>query len=131
MRTNELQSLGSDDIKIGPAHHLNRNLWIAAGALLGGLTLVAFFSYFHKQDATDLELLARFRTAYAEKCDAPSFAEPVSALRDLYLHSSILKTAVDRQMAALEHGASCESVARALRSADFPMPSSAPSVRVP
>ena len=109
-----LSSLLLTILNFGPAHHRRRNLWMAAGVFMGGLSLVAFLGYFHKQNATELELLSRFRAAYAKKCDTPSFAAPLSPMvRDLYLDSSILQTAVDRQASALDHGATCESVAKA------------------
>jgi hypothetical protein len=47
-------------------------------------------------------------------------------VRDAYLTSPTLQAAVAKQGSALEAGASCEEVLKALRAADFPIPAPTP-----
>jgi hypothetical protein len=42
-------------------------------------------------------------------------------LKELYLSSSALQTAIDQELVAIEAGASCDAVYKALRAADFPV----------
>ena len=122
----DLGEVTGGHVKIGAEHHVGRNVGIAVGIVLLGAGIFGFTSYSSKQDAARLEKLEAFRAAYAEKCEAPAFSAPASGvLRDTYLRSERLQAAVDKQHAALTSGAPCEEIARALKQADFPMPSPA------
>ncbi len=112
---------------IGPAHHRRRNAWITVGALAVTVAMATSYSYWRKHDVVAADHLARFQAAYSERCDSALFSPPAAALaKKLYLRSSTLQRAIHDQLTSLESGAPCDAVYRALRAADFPMPSSAP-----
>ncbi len=112
---------GDGGQKIG-AGHGRRNLVLLVLALGAAAAVVGYYTLLGRQDSAELDRLERFRAAYAKKCDAPKFAEPTPPIvKDLYLTSSALQKTVASELTALESGASCDAVAKALRTADFPM----------
>jgi hypothetical protein len=116
-------SVATMNERIGAASHWRRNLWLVGAVIAAGVGIAGFYAAYSRTDANELGRLERFRAAIAEKCDAPEFADPSPpVLKDLYLTSQALRDAVDRQQIALDAGASCDSIFRALRAADFPMP---------
>lgn len=121
--TGDLGDVTGGHVKIGGASHVGRNVGIVVGVLGLGAVIVGFTVYSNKADAAKLTQLESFRAAYADKCDAPSFRAPAAPLlKDTYLRSAALQTAVDKQAAALQAGTPCEEIARALKVADFPLP---------
>jgi len=119
----DLGDVTGGHVKIGAESHLGRNLGIGLGALVLVAGIVGFTAYSSKQDASKLSQLESFRADYAEKCEAPSFrGDAAPLLRDTFLRSERLQAVVEKQRAALQAGAPCEEIARALKTADFPMP---------
>jgi hypothetical protein len=129
----DLGEITGGHVRIGAESHVGRNVGIVVGVVALGAAIFGFTSYSNKQDAGKLARLESFRAAYAEKCEAPSFrGDAPSLLKDTYLRSDRLQAAVDKQQAALASGTPCDEVARALRTADFPMSheaSSAPAAQ--
>ena len=119
----DLGEITGGHVRIGAESHVGRNVGIAVAVAAVGAMIFGFTSYSNKQDAAKLAQLESFRAAYADKCAAPSFrSEPSSLLKDTYLRSERLQTAVEKQQAALASGVPCDEIARALRAADFPTP---------
>ena len=119
--------LSGGHVKIGAASHWGRNLGIAVGALALGAAVVGWTMYNSRGEAQSLAQLQSFRSAYAEKCDAAAFrGEPSSMVKDAYLSSSALRDVLAKQQAALQSGAPCDEVARALKAADYPLPAAKP-----
>jgi len=112
---------GNADSHIGPAHHRKRNLGVAIGTLAVAALMTLFYVYWGRHDVTEGHRLEQFLAAYSQKCDPAAFTTP-KQIRSAYLASSTLQAAVDSQLAALEGGAGCAQVYRALRAADFPVP---------
>jgi hypothetical protein len=123
-----IASLNPEDItgshvKIGTPSHTGRNLGLLGGVLLLGAAGFGFYRWSAGQDAQKVASLEAFRTAYADKCDAPAWRGATPALvRDTYLNSSRLQDAVARQQAALDKGVACDEVLKSLKQADFPLP---------
>ncbi|HWE29334.1 MAG TPA: hypothetical protein VHB97_15100 [Polyangia bacterium] len=118
----DLGEITGGHIRIGAESHVGRNVGIVVGVMALGVGIFGFTSYSNKQDAGKLARLDSFRAAYADKCEAPAFrGEAPSLLKDTYLRSERLQAAVDKQQAALASGTPCDEIARALRTADFPM----------
>jgi hypothetical protein len=119
----DLGDVTGGHVKIGGESHVGRNVGILVGVVALSAAIFGFTSYSNKQDAMKLAQLDSFRSAYADKCEAPSFrTEAAPLLKDTYLRSERLQAAVEKQHAALSSGTPCEEVARALKAADFPMP---------
>jgi hypothetical protein len=119
--------LSGGHIKIGSASHLPRNLGILAGAAALAAAIAGYTAYSNKQEAAKLSELENFRYAFATKCNATGFdGEAPALVKDAYLTSATLQQAVAKQQTALEAGASCEEVLKALRAADFPIPAPTP-----
>ena len=119
----DLSEITGGHVRIGAESHVGRNVGIMVGVVALGVAILGFTSYSNKQDAAKLAQLESFRSAYADKCEAPAFrGEATSLLKDTYLRSERLQAAVEKQQAALSSGAPCDEVARALKAADFPMP---------
>lgn len=122
--------LSGSHVKIGVPSHMGRNAGFLAGAVLLGGAIYGFYRYSSHKDGAELGQLDTFRSAYAAKCDAPAWKGEVSSvLRDNFLNSSELRDTVDQQLTALNSGATCENVMKALKAASFPMP--APSSATP
>jgi hypothetical protein len=118
----DLGEITGGHVRIGAESHAGRNIGIVVGVVALGAAIFGFTSYSNKKDAAKLAQLEGFRSAYAEKCEAPAFrSEASSLLKDTYLRSERLQAAVEKQQAALASGAPCDEIARALRAADFPM----------
>ena len=116
-------SVATMDERIGAPSHWRRNLWLFLAAIAATAVIGGYYAATLRTDANEMSRLDQFRATVAESCEAPEFAQPAPpVLKDLYLSSAKLREAVDRQQAALEAGASCESVYKALRAADYPMP---------
>ena len=116
-------SVATMNDRIGAPPHLRRNLWILAAVITGIAAMTGFYAAYGRTDAVEMNRLAEFRAAFADKCEAPEFAEPVAPMvRDMYLTSPSLRDVIDRQTTALDTGADCEAVWKALRAADYPMP---------
>ena len=112
-----------DEEKIGAAPHVRRNRWLVVGLVGATVVVGAYYLLLGHHDALQVARLEQFRAAYAQKCHAPRFAEPTPPmLKELFLGSTVLQAVVDRQLTALDSGASCEGVSQALRAADFPIP---------
>jgi hypothetical protein len=121
--------LGDEATKIGDRSHARRNWWVALGLIAGISAVSGYYGWTGRTDSRALGQLEAFRAAYAEQCEAPAFAAPApQALKDLYLGSLPLRQAVDRQLAALSEGRSCEDVTKALRAADYPLPPPVPTI---
>ena len=119
----DLGEITGGHVKIGAETHGGRNLGIVVGAAALAAGIFGFTSYSNRQDAGKLAQLESFRAAYAAKCDDPSFrGEAPALLKDTYLRSEALQTAVAKQQVALQSGVPCDEVARALKAADFQMP---------
>jgi hypothetical protein len=119
----DLGEITGGHVKIGAESHAGRNVAILVSIVVMAAAIFGFTSYSNRQDDTKLAQLEGFRAAYADKCEAPSFrGEAAPLLKDTFLRSERLQTAVAKQQAALSSGAPCEEVARALKAADFPMP---------
>jgi hypothetical protein len=126
----DLGEITGGHVRIGAESHVGHNVGIMVGVVALGVAILGFTSYSNKQDAAKLAQLSSFRAAFADKCDAPQVrAEPSSAMKDAYLRSERLQAAVEKQQAALNSGAPCDEVARALKAADFPMPQPSPSAQ--
>jgi hypothetical protein len=124
----DLGEITGGHVKIGAESHAGRNVGILVGVVAVGAAIFGFTSYSNRQDAAKLAQLESFRSAYADKCEAPSFrAEAPALLKDTYLRSERLQAAVDKQQAALSSGTPCDEIARALKAADFPMPQASSS----
>ncbi len=120
------------DVKIGAPSHGRRNRWLVLGLGGAALAMGLYYVLLGRHDADEGAQLDRFRAAYAQKCDAPGFAEPTPPIvRELYLSSSVLQAAIGQQLVELERGADCDAVYKALRAADFPMPQHAPAPPTP
>jgi len=120
----DLGEITGGHVRIGAESHVGRNVGIVVGVVALSAAIFGFTSYSNKQDAAKLARLESFRAAYADKCEAPSFrGEAPSLLKDTYLRSERLQSAVEKQQSALASGTPREEVARALKSADFPMAS--------
>jgi hypothetical protein len=119
----DLGEITGGHVKIGAESHAGRNVGILVGVVAIGAVIFGVTTYMSRQDAAKLSQLETFRAAYADKCEAPAFrGEAAPLLKDTYLKSERLQAAVDKQQAALSSGTPCEEVARALKTADFPMP---------
>ena len=118
--------LSGSHVKIGAPSHLSRNLLFLAGAMVLGAGVFLFYRQSATADAARLAKLDSFRFAYAEKCDAPAWrTEAASAMRDAYLSSTTMQAVVDREAEQLASGVACEDIAKALKTADFPIPAAA------
>lgn len=118
----DLGEVTGGHVKIGAESHVVRNVGIVVAVVALGAAIFGYTSYSSRQDAAKLAQLETFRAAYAEKCEAPSFrGSAPSLLKDTYLRSERLQSAVEKQNSALQAGTPCEEIARALRVADFPM----------
>jgi hypothetical protein len=85
--------------------------------------LVLYLGYERRQDRSAIVTLERFAALYGERCDPTAWSESEADVRrKSYLDSPQLERAVASQLTALENGASCDTVWRALRDADFPIP---------
>jgi hypothetical protein len=123
----DLSEITGGNVKIGAETHRGRNIGIVVGVLVLVVGIVAFTMYSNSQDAAKLTHLESFRALYADKCDAPAYREPAPQLiRDTYLRSESVQAVVAKQQAALQAGTPCEEVARALKTADFLLPSAKP-----
>jgi hypothetical protein len=118
--------LSGGHVKIGAAHHYARNAGIVVGALLLGALAVGLTLYNSREDAATLTQLEAFRSLYADKCDESFHDQASSAVKDAYLRSGTLRDALAKQQAALQAGAPCDEVARALKTADYPLPAPTP-----
>jgi hypothetical protein len=118
-----------NDFYVGPAHHPYRTLFWVLSALGLAAALLGYLAYERNTAAASISRLSRFEALYMNRCDAESFDssdEIVALRRKLYLGSPILEHTITTQLAALENGATCESVTHALRGVDFPMRTVAP-----
>jgi hypothetical protein len=122
--------LSGSHVKIGTPSHMGRNVGMAIGVLALGGGIAWFTMHGSKADTANLVKLDAFRAAYAAKCEAPSWkGEAPPMLRDTYLRSTRLQEAVDKQAAALASGTACEDVLKALKGADYPLPSAQPAAQ--
>ncbi len=115
--------LSGSHVKIGASSHMGRNIGFVAGAALLGGAIFGFYRYSMQKDNVELGTLEAFRSAYAQKCEAPAWKNEISPmLRDTYLNSSDLRATVDTQLTKLNAGGTCDEVMKALKAASFPMP---------
>ena len=114
--------MGVDESLRAPSHTL-RWVIIAGVAVVSVGAVVLFNSYSGKKDEATLQRFDAFRAAYAEKCGVPSYAGPVpDVVREDFLTSPAIQTAVDKQLTALNGGASCDDVVNALKKVDLAVP---------
>jgi hypothetical protein len=112
-----------NDVNLRAPSHALRYILIAAGALALGGTVYLFESYSGKADAAKAEGFSKFRAAYAAKCGVPSYDGPVAeVVENQYVTSPPIKLAVDKELAALGAGATCEEVVQALKKVDLFIP---------
>ncbi len=117
------QDISSVGVRLDPPSHRGRNLAI----IVAGVLMVAgFFLYTHTNDQRDDQKLARFdafRAAYADKCNVPAYAgtQPQVVNND-FLTSPGIQAEVDRQLAALNAGGSCDDVVAKLKRVDLAVP---------
>jgi hypothetical protein len=117
------EDLSGSHVKIGAPSHLARNLGFIAAAAALGAGIWGFYRHSAAVDDAKLAKLEAFRSAYAEKCDAANWrGQAPSVLRDNYLDSERLQQVVDQQNAALAGGTDCETVLKALKTAEYPLP---------
>jgi hypothetical protein len=118
---------------IGHAHHRRRNSWLMVGLLAAGAGWAGYYVYIGRQKATAAAELSKFRAVYSQRCDATAFSGPQAEMaKELFLGSSALRAALDRELTALESGGTCENVFKALRAVDFPISeSTVPRVKAP
>jgi hypothetical protein len=115
--------LSGGHVKIGAVSHWGRNLGIAVAALVVAGAAIGLTRYNDSKDAATLGQLETFRAAYAEKCDVAAFrTAPTSVVKDAYLRSAPLREAIAKQQVALQSGAPCDEIGRALKAADYPLP---------
>jgi hypothetical protein len=111
------------DVDLHAPSHAMRYVLLTVGALAVGAGVYLFQSYSNKQDAHTLQRFDAFRAAYAEKCNLPDYAGPVSeGVQKQYVSSPAIQVAVDKELAALQSGAGCGEVADVLRKVDLPIP---------
>ncbi len=126
----KIEDPGADGGKIGPASHGYRTLGLLAALASFAGAMVIYYTHQQRTDAGQLEQLESFRAAYAQQCAMPSFTgETPPMVRDLYLSSPTLRAVVEAQSQVLKANGSCDSVSKALREADFPMPERAAADR--
>lgn len=117
------EDLSGSHVKIGTVSHLARNLGFVAAAVALGAGIWGFYRHSATVDEAKLAKLSAFRSAYAEKCDAANWrGEAPAMVRETYLGSDKLQTVVEQQQAALAGGTDCDTVTKALKAADFPLP---------
>ena len=105
-----------------PSHNL-RWIVIAVGALVVGAAFYFMNAYSNKQDAAVMQRFDAFRAAYAEKCNLPDYAgAPPEMIQKQYISSPAIQAAVDKELAALQAGATCIEVADALKKVDLAIP---------
>ena len=86
------------NVKIGSPSHLARNLGILIALAAGVAGVVAYQIHARAMDETRLAAFDQFRAAYAEGCNAPSFAaQPPDVVRDEYLGSHPSPVGDDRE----------------------------------
>src|SRR5207249_2754911 len=108
--------------------HFGRNAAVGAAVLASIAGVWIYSRHSATQDASRMERFDTFRAAYAEKCNVPSYAGPVAdVVRDDYLTSVPIQAEIDRQLAALNAGASCDEVAKKLKAVDLAVPPPGPA----
>lgn len=116
------EALESDVNLRAPSHAL-RYVVIGVMTLAAGGAFFAFNAYSGKEEQTQLLRFDAFRAAYADKCGVPGYAAPVAeAVSHAYLSSTIVQTAVEKELAALNGGGTCGEVVQALKKVDFAIP---------
>jgi hypothetical protein len=120
------EDLSGSHVKIGAPSHAVRNIGVLVATALLGAGIWGFYRNSAAQDSAKLAKLEGFRSAFAEKCEAAGWrGEAAPMVRETYLGSTNLQAAVEQQWNALNSGADCDSILKALRAADFPLPSPA------
>ncbi len=126
----DLGDITGGHVRIGAESHVGRNIGIVVGVVAVGVMIFGFTTYSNKQDAAKLAQLETFRAAFPDKCEAPAFRTVAAPpLKDTYLRSERLQAAVEKQQASLTAGTPCDEIVRALKAADFPMPTPSSSAQ--
>ena len=107
---------------IGPMHHPARTIFWILSLVAMTVLMLGYVRYEHAQATAAMDVFREFSTLYADRCDPAALSTRGAELRrDLYLGSPRLERTIAAQLAALEGGASCDAVWRALHAADFPL----------
>jgi hypothetical protein len=115
------------DVNLRAPSHALRYLVIVFGAVALGGTIWSFNNWSRGRDQDKLRSFDSFRAAYAEKCGVPGYAGPVpDVVRDDFLTSPAIQSAVDKETAELSGGATCDEVVQALKKVDFALPIAKP-----
>jgi hypothetical protein len=111
------------DVDLHAPAHTMRWIVMAVGAVVVGGAIYFMNGYSNKKDAAVMQRFDAFRAAYAEKCGLPDYAGPVApVVADQYISSAAIQMSVDKELAALNAGASCIEVADALKKVDLAVP---------
>lgn len=108
---------------IGREHHVRRNVLLSLAAIVGLLGIGVFYWQAGKEGAAAAVELSQFRKLMYNRCGDEQFAGMLDPkLAGLYADSSRMRSAVMKQSHLLQSGeTSCGDVAKALRSADYPI----------
>jgi hypothetical protein len=111
------------DVDLHAPGHTLRWVVMGVGGLVVGAAIYFMNAYSSKMDAAGMQRFDAFRAAYAEKCGLPDYAgPPPEMMQKQYLSSTAIQAAVDKELAALNAGASCIEVADALKKVDLAIP---------
>jgi hypothetical protein len=108
---------------IGATPHALRNILVAVAlAAMAGILMLFYWQSGRADDAAAIEL-AQFRQAMFNRCGDEQFAGSADPrLVELYADSSRMREVVVKQFHLLQKfDTRCDSVARALRAADYPI----------
>lgn len=111
---------------VGPAHHYGRNTGIIFTLLAIVAAMIGYYVVYSHREAAAMDRLARFQALYAARCDEHYTRDTAAMVRTFYVDSSQMQGVVESQLQALEGGASCTDVAKALKAADYPAPRALP-----
>lgn len=118
----------SGDVNLAPPSHAMR--WVVIGVLVV-VSVVAFLVYNNitsKQDEQKVAKFHQFLATYIEKCNAAAYPkDQQEQLDDDYRTSPGIQAAVDQQLAALNSGASCDSVVAKMKTVDLTLPAPGPA----
>jgi len=108
---------------IGPEPHLLRNALLALGIVIMAGLIGLFYQRADRQENVAAHELHQFRQAMFNRCGGEQFSGATDPkLAELYADSSRMRHAVVQQFHRLQRPETrCDDVAKALRSADYPI----------
>lgn len=123
MVTANLNMNEAESEHIGVAPHTLRNLFLGASFIAMAAILGVFYWHAAKEDSAAVKELSSFRQAMYNRCGDEQFAGRTDPkLEELYADSSRMRTVVVKQFHLLQQpDTDCGAVAKALRSADYPI----------